>query len=141
MGNFNKVLLLGNLTRDPEVKYSANGNAFAQFGIATNRNWTDRETGEKQEETCFVDAKAFGRTAEIAGEYLQKGSPVFIEGRLSQYSWEDEQGLKRSKHSVVIESLQLLPRLRQAVSDEEMPVEDGKGHEQLPDEPADDIPF
>lgn len=114
MGNFNKVLLLGNLTREPEVKYNNNGNAFAQFGIALNRNWTDRATGEKQEETCFVDIKAFGRTAEIAGDYLQKGSPVFIEGRLDQYIWEDEAGNRRSKHSVVVENLKLLPRLKRA---------------------------
>jgi len=136
MASFNKVLLLGNLTRDPDVKYSETGNAFAQFGMATNRNWTDK-AGEKQEETCFVDVKAFGRTAEIVGEYLTKGNPAFIEGRLSQYIWEDEQGNRRSKLSVVVENLQLLPRLKQV----DLPVEDGKGHEQLPDEPADDIPF
>ena len=108
MGNFNKVLLLGNLCQDPEIKYSAAGNAFCQTGMATNRKWTNRETGELQEEVCFVDVKAFGRTAEIMGEYLQKGSPVFIEGRLSYYRWDDEQGNPHSKHSVVVESLQLL---------------------------------
>lgn len=108
MGNFNKVLLLGNLCQDPEVKYSTNGNAFAQVGMATNRKWTDKDTGEVKEEVCFVDVKAFGRTAEIMGEYLQKGSPVFIEGRLSYYRWDDEQGNPHSKHSVVVESLQML---------------------------------
>ena len=110
MGAFNKILLLGNCTKDIEVKYSSSGNAYAQWGMAVNRKWTSKD-GEKQEEVLFVDVKAFGRTAEIAGEYLQKGSPVFIEGRLTLYQWEDEETKQqRSKHSVMVESLQLLPR-------------------------------
>lgn len=108
IGNFNKVLLLGNLCADPEVKFSAEGNAFCQVGMATNRKWTDRNTGEVKEEVCFVDIKAFGRTAEIMGEYLRKGSPAFIEGRLSYYRWDDDEGNPHSKHSVVVESLQML---------------------------------
>jgi len=70
----------------------------------------NKDTGEKQEETCFIDLKAFGRTAEIAGEYLKKGAPHFVEGRLTQYKWEDESGNPRSKHSVTIDSIQLLPK-------------------------------
>ena len=107
MGQFNKVLLLGNLCQEPEIRYSAEGNAFCQVGIATNRKWTDK-SGELQEEVCFVDIKAFGRTAEIMGEYLRKGSQVFIEGRLSYYRWDDDEGNPHSKHSIVIESLQML---------------------------------
>lgn len=107
----NKVFLLGNLTRDPELKYSPSGKPVTHFGLATNRKWTNKDTGEITEDTTFVDLTAFGRTAEIAGQYLKKGSLVFIEGRLSFYGWTDEASQqKRSKLSVTIEGLQLMPR-------------------------------
>ena len=111
MSAFNKVILLGNLTRDVELKYSSAGKPVAHFGLATNRKWTNKDTGEKNEETCFVDLTAFGRTAEIASEYLKKGSLALIEGRLSFYAWTDEASQqKRSKLSVTVEGLQLMPR-------------------------------
>lgn len=108
MANLNKVMLIGNLTRDPEIKYTPKGMAIAQLGLAINRNWTN-DGGEKQEETTFVDVDLFGRLAEIAGEYLKKGRPVYIEGRLRLESWDDKQsGQKRTKMKVVGEQLQLL---------------------------------
>ncbi len=109
MANFNKVMLMGNLTRDPEIRYaSGGGNAICKFGLATNRKWRD-QSGQQQEETCFVDIVVFGRQAETCGEYLSKGRPVFIEGRLSFSTWQDrETGANRSKLEVVGERVQFL---------------------------------
>src|SRR2546423_12167532 len=108
MASFNKVILLGNLPRDPEVRYTPKGTAVTELGMAVNRVYT-AENGEKREETTFVDVTLWGRTAEIAGEYLKKGRPVFIEGRLQLDTWDDKQsGQKRSKLKVVGEGLQLL---------------------------------
>lgn len=108
MASFNKVILLGNLTRDPEVRYTPKGTAVADLGIAVNRTYT-AENGEKREEVTFVDVTFWGRTAENAGQYLKKGRPVFIEGRLQLDSWDDKQsGQKRSKLKVVGELLQFL---------------------------------
>jgi single-strand DNA-binding protein len=108
MASFNKVILLGNLTRDPELKYTPKGTAVAAIGLAVNRVYSN-DQGEKQEETTFVDVELWGRTAEIANEYLKKGRPVLIEGRLRLDSWDDKQtGQKRSKLKVVGESMQLL---------------------------------
>ena len=108
MASFNKVILLGNLTRDPEVRYTPKGSAVADLGIAVNRQYT-LENGEKREEVTFVDVTFWGRTAEVAGEYLKKGRPVFIEGRLQLDTWDDKQsGQKRSKLKVIGESMQML---------------------------------
>ena len=108
MANLNKVMLMGNLTRDPEVRYTPKGTAVAELGLAINRVYS-AENGEKREETTFVDVTFWGRTAEIAGEYLKKGRPVFIEGRLQLDSWEDKQtGQKRNKLKVVGENMQFL---------------------------------
>src|SRR5437588_4499312 len=108
MASFNKVILLGNLTRDPEVRYTPKGTAVTELGMAVNRVYT-AENGEKREETTFVDVTLWGRTAEIAGDYLNKERPVFIEGRLQLDTWDDKQsGQKRSKLKVVGEGLQLL---------------------------------
>ena len=109
MANFNKVILLGNLTRDPEVRYTPKGTAVAEVGLAINRFIPASDGGEKREETTFVDVTLWGRTAEIAGEYLKKGRPVLIEGRLQLDTWDDKtSGQKRSKLKVVGESMQLL---------------------------------
>ncbi len=106
--SFNKVFLLGNLTRDPEVRYTPKGSAVADLGIAVNRVYT-LDTGEKREEVTFVDVTLWARLAEIAGEYLKKGRPVFIEGRLQLDSWDDKQtGQKRSRLRVIGETMQLL---------------------------------
>ena len=108
MANFNKVMLMGNLTRDPEVRYTPKGTAVAEIGLAVNRIYSG-ENNEKREETTFVDVTLWGRTAEVAGEYLKKGRPVFIEGRLQLDLWEDKQsGQKRSKLRVVAEGMQLI---------------------------------
>jgi single-strand DNA-binding protein len=108
MASFNKVILLGNLTRDPEVRYTPKGSAVADLGIAVNRQYT-LENGEKREEVTFVDVTFWGRTAEVAGEYLKKGRPVFIEGRLQLDTWDDKQsGQKRSRLKVIGETMQML---------------------------------
>ena len=108
MASFNKVILLGNLTRDPEVRYTPKGSAVCDLGIAVNRQYT-LDSGEKREEGTFVDVVLWSRLAEIAGEYLKKGRPVFIEGRLQLDTWDDKQsGQKRSKLRVIGETMQLL---------------------------------
>ena len=108
MASLNKVILMGNLTRDPEVRYTPKGTAVAELGLAVNRRFT-AENGEKREEVTFVDVTLWGRTAEIAGEYTKKGRQVLIEGRLQLDSWDDKQtGQKRSKLKVVGEELHLL---------------------------------
>lgn len=108
MASFNKVILLGNLTRDPEVRYTPKGSAVCDLGLAMNRQYT-LDSGEKREEVTFVDVVLWARLAEIAGEYLKKGRPVFIEGRLQMDTWDDKQsGQKRTKLRVVGETMQLL---------------------------------
>jgi single-strand DNA-binding protein len=108
MASFNKVILVGNLTRDPELRYTPNGKAVAKIGLAVNRTWTS-ETGEKKEEVTFVDIDMFGRTAENVSQYMRKGSPLLVEGRLRLDQWEDKQtGQKRSKLSVVADAVQFL---------------------------------
>ncbi len=108
MANLNKVMLMGNLTRDPEVRYTPKGTAVAELGLAVNRVFMS-ETNEKREETTFVDVTFWGRQAETIGQYMSKGRPIFIEGRLQLDSWEDKQsGQKRSKLKVVGESFQFL---------------------------------
>ena len=108
MANLNKVMLIGNLTRDPEIKYTPKGTAIADIGLAVNRNYAT-ESGEKREEVTFIDVTLWGRTAEIVGEYCKKGRPLFVEGRLQLDQWDDKQtGQKRSKLKVVADNIQLL---------------------------------
>jgi single-strand DNA-binding protein len=108
MANLNKVLLLGNVTRDPEVRYTPKGSAVCDLGVAVNRAYTT-DSGEKREEVTFVDVTLWGRTAEVASEYLKKGRPVFIEGRLQMDTWDDKQtGQKRTRLRVVADNMQLL---------------------------------
>lgn len=109
MASFNKVILVGNLTRDPQVKYTAGGTAVTEIGLAVNRQWFDKQSNTRKDETTFVDVTLWGRTAEIAGEYLAKGRPVLIEGRLQLDTWDDrESGQKRSKLRVVGENMTML---------------------------------
>ena len=109
MASFNKVILVGNLTRDPDVRYTAMGTAIADVSLAVNHSYTDQRTNEKKQEVTFVDVTLFGRVAEIASEYLAKGRPVLIEGRLKFEKWTDQATQQqRSKLKVVGESLQLL---------------------------------
>lgn len=109
MASFNKVILLGNLTRDPQVKYTPSGTAVAEVGMAVSRSWFDKQANQRKEETTFVDVTLWGRTAEIAGEYLAKGRQVLIEGRLQLDQWDDrETGQKRSKLRVVGENMTMV---------------------------------
>ena len=156
MANVNKVILIGNVTRDPEVKFTPKGSAVADVGLAINRNYT-LDNGEKREETIFVDVELWGRLAEIAGEYAKKGRPIYIEGRLRMDTWEDKtSGQKRSRMKVVGENLQLLGS-RPASGGGGGAEEEGGHHESRPQrtarpapaqqqppqssEPDDDIPF
>jgi single-strand DNA-binding protein len=108
MATFNKVILVGNLTRDPELRYTPKGTAIAKIGLAVNRRWTT-ETGEQREEVTFIDIDAFGKQAETIGQYLKKGRPLLVEGRLRLDQWDDKQtGQKRSKLGVILESFQFL---------------------------------
>lgn len=147
MANFNKVLLMGNLTRDPQLSYLPSQTAVVDFGLAVNRRWKSRE-GEDREETCFIDCQAFGKTAENINKYLSKGRPLFVEGRLTFNSWTAQDGTRRSKHRVTVENFQFLPggpganagRTKEDASSagtQEVPAERG------PEEQAgaDDIPF
>ena len=107
MASYNKVLLMGNLTRDPQLSYLPSNTPVVEIGLACNRRFR-RQDGEQGEETLFVDCRAFGRTAELINQYLRKGRPVFIEGRLQLDQWEDRDGNKRSKHRVFIENFQFI---------------------------------
>jgi len=108
MASFNKVILMGNVTRDPELRYTPKGTAIARIGLAVNRVWTT-ETGEKKEEVTFVDCDAFGKTAETIGQYIKKGSPILIEGRLRLHTWDDKQtNQKQSKLRVDVETFKFI---------------------------------
>ena len=107
MASLNKVLLIGNLTRDPELRYTPNGAAVCEFTLAMNRQWTSKQ-GEKKEEVCFVDIVCWARTAEICAEYLKKGRQCFVEGRMTLDRWETQDGQKRSKIRVTAERVQFL---------------------------------
>ena len=106
MANFNKVILLGNLTRDVEMRYTQGGTAIGKLGMAINRRYT--QNGETKESTCFVDLTAWGRQAEILSQYTSKGAQLFVEGRLEYSTWESKEGGKRSKLEVIIENFQLM---------------------------------
>jgi single-strand DNA-binding protein len=156
MASFNKVILMGNLTRDPELRYTPKGMAIAKIGLAVNRVWKN-EAGESKEEVTFVDVDVFGRTAENVGQYMRKGSPILIEGRLRLDTWDDKQtNQKRSKLGVVAETVQFLgsprggesggeaPRSRPAApsrpSAPPPPPSDSGGADGAPPE-DDDVPF
>ena len=151
MASFNKVILMGNLTRDPELRYTPKGTAIAKVGLAVNRVWTN-EAGEKKEEVTFVDVDIFGRTAENVGQYMRKGRPMLVEGRLKLDQWDDKQtGQKKSKLGVVAETVQFLgsptggeggapaaPRLRPAAAPNSAPAPESGDAEPPHD---DDVPF
>lgn len=113
---FNKVILVGNLTRDPELRYLPSGSAVCNTAIATNRRYKT-QSGEQKEEVCFIDITLFGRTAEIANQYLNKGKKVLIEGRLKLEQWTDQTGAKRSKHTVTVDTMQMLDGRNQGDDD------------------------
>ena len=107
MANYNKVILVGNLTRDPQLKYLPSQTAVCEFGLAINRRWRGQD-GEQREDTCFIDCNVFGKQAETFNQYMKKGQPVLIEGRLQLDRWETQDGQKRSKHRVNVQSFQFL---------------------------------
>jgi single-strand DNA-binding protein len=108
MANFNKVILAGNLTRDPELRYTPKGTAIAKFGLAINRTWKN-EAGETKEEVCFVDVDAFSRQAEVIAQYMRKGRPILVEGRLKLDTWEDKNThQKQSKLKVHLETFSFI---------------------------------
>ena len=135
MASYNKVLIMGNLTRDPELKQTPNNQSVAQIGIAMNRKFKDRD-GNMREEVTFVDCEAWGRTAEVMAQYLSKGKPVFVEGRLKLDQWQDKEGNNRSKLKVVIESFQFIDSKGGQTS---TPPAAAAAAPTAP--PADDIPF
>ena len=104
----NKIFLIGNLTRDPQLSYTPNQTAVVDFGIAVNRKWKGQDGSEK-DDVCFVDCRMFGKRAEVINKYMSKGKPLFIEGRLSYDQWEAQDGTKRSKHRVTVENFQFMP--------------------------------
>jgi len=107
MANYNKVILLGNLTRDPQMSYLPSQTPVCEFGLAVNRRWRG-QNGEQREETCFVDCRCYGNQAETFNQYMSKGRPVLIEGRLQLDTWEGKDGQKRSKHRVIVERFQFI---------------------------------
>ncbi len=107
MPNLNKVLLIGHMTRDPELRYTPGGTAVCEFGIAINRKWKGKD-GSDGEETCFVDCSMWARRGEVVAEHFRKGDPIFLEGRLQLDQWENKEGQKRSKLKVVAESFEFL---------------------------------
>jgi single-strand DNA-binding protein len=121
MASFNRVILVGNLTRDPELRYTPKGLAIAKIGLAVNRTWKS-ESGESKEEVTFVDIDAFGKQAETIGQYLKKGRPILVEGRLRLDQWDDKQtGQKRSRLGVVMEGFQFLDSGNRGESGTEAP--------------------
>lgn len=140
MANFNKVLLMGNLTRDPQLSYTPNQTAVVDFGLAVNRRWKGQD-GENREETCFVDCRAFGRTAENINKYLTKGRPLFVEGRLTFDSWTAQDGTKRSKHRVTVENFQFLSGPAAGPAGANKAEQDPVAEESGSSAGADDIPF
>ena len=101
--SFNKTILMGNLTRDPEIRSLPSGATVTNFGLAVNETWTDKASGEKREEVCFVDVDAWGRQGEVVLEYFSKGKPILVEGKLKFRTWEADDGSKRSKHSITLD--------------------------------------
>lgn len=124
----NKVILIGNTTRPIEFRYANNGSAIAKTALAVNRKWNDKMTGDKKEEAMFIDIVIYGKSAEVANQYLTKGKKILVEGRLVLDQWTDQTGAKRSKHSVYVENFQMLGGDR----NESMPQEDDYGYDSAP---------
>jgi single-strand DNA-binding protein len=146
--NLNKAMIIGNITRDPEVRKTPNGQTVASFGVATNRRWTD-QAGQKQEQAEYHNIVAWRRLAEIVGQYLKKGSKVYIEGRMQTRSWEDQSGTKRYKTEIVAENLIMLDKKGSVEQGSESPTRSSASNEGAQPEPqsgepeinVEDIPF
>lgn len=144
MANFNKVILIGNLTRDPQLSYLPSQTAVVDFSIATNRRWTGQD-GQQRTEVCFVDCRAYRKPAENINKYCKKGSPLMIEGRLTFDSWTGQDGAKKSKLRVTVEGFQFLPSgqrtAEQSGGEEQMPSDDNSSVNDISNNSKDDIPF
>ena len=151
MASYNRIVLMGNLTRDPQLSYTPSNTAVCKFGIATNRKWRDRD-GNEREEVCFVDCTLFGKGGEVFNQYMSKGRPVLVEGRLTLNQWTTPEGDKRSKHEVFVENFTFLGGGRGgeggggAPRREGAPAGDGSqasgpGYDEPPPPSDDDIPF
>lgn len=154
MANYNKVILIGNLTRDPQMSYLPSQTPVTEIGLAVNRKWKSKE-GEQREETCFIDCRAYGRQAETLNQYMRKGRPILIEGRLQLDTWEGKDGQKRSRHRVIVENFQFLgggqgqgggyasapPPQRAAEPAHETPDQPPPPPDQYNEPSGDDIPF
>jgi single-strand DNA-binding protein len=139
MATANKVILIGNLTRDPELRYTPQGKAVCEFAIAVNSSYTNKQSGQKVEEVSFIDIVAWGKTGEVVAEYLKKGRPVYVEGRLKQDRWESPEGKKMSKIRVTAENIQFLgakPAAGGGGQAQEAPA--GAGAGEIPEE---EVPF
>lgn len=143
MASFNKVILVGNLTRDPELRTTPGGASVGEIGLAVNRSWFDKNSNSRKEETTFVDVTLWGRTAEVASEYLTKGRPVLIEGRLQLDQWDDkESGQKRSKLKVVGENMTMLGKKDgEGGQDNRSPADTFYDRTPANSAPDDDVPF
>lgn len=119
--NVNKAIIVGRLTRDPEARTLPSGRAVSNFGVATNRVWTNQETNERQEQVEFHNVVAFGKRAEICNQYLTKGSLIFIEGRLQTRTWEGQDGVRKNRTEIVVENMQMGPRAQGRPRPEKVP--------------------
>jgi single-strand DNA-binding protein len=124
MFSLNRAMIIGNATRDPEMRYTPNGQAVTSFGVATNRRWTDRNTGEMQEQVEFHDITAWGKLAENISQIVKKGTPVYVEGRLQTRSWEGQDGAKRQKTEIVADNIIALGGRGRRATDNENPIEE-----------------
>lgn len=147
MSSFNRVILMGNLTRDPEMRQTQSGTSICRFSIAVNRSSSSQD-GSQRDETCFVDIDSFGRTAENISKYFSKGKPILVEGRLRQDSWEDKQGQKRTKLVVVLERFEFIGSARDNASGGSFDADyapspaRARQHQPAPqDDLEDDVPF
>lgn len=144
MPSYNKIILLGNLTRDPQLSYTPSQTAVVDFGMATNRKWKSQD-GTEREEVCFVDCRMFGKRAEVISKYLKKGNPLFVEGRLSFESWQGKDGTKHSRHRVMVETFEFVGQRDNAAPSQTSPQnspQTNENPEYQPDFPGDDnIPF
>jgi len=137
MPSYNKIIMIGHMTRDVQLSYTPNQTAVADFGIATNHKWTGQD-GSQREEVCFIDCRAFGKTAETINKFFTKGKPILVEGRLSFDHWEDkETGAKRSKHRITVDRFVFVGGDTKP-KDGEQPQQPANSGGQIPDE---DIPF
>ena len=132
MASMNKVMLMGNLTRPPEVKTLPSGNSVCEFGLAINRKFTTRD-GDERDEVAYVELSCFGRGGEVIKQYCDKGSPLFVEGRLRYDSWQNDKGEKRNRLSVIVDNFQLLPDGRGKGGSDTGPESSGDGLPPIPE--------